>query len=104
MRLAGEATAGLRNVAGAEVWLSGTRRSDDFRVADFEVRRVNNQPVDDGVVIVGEGSVAIRMRSGIQRSVPHAPPALREMAGARVWISRPVADRAPSFGLIQLAR
>jgi hypothetical protein len=40
------------------------------------------------------------MQSGAQRDVPYAPPALRELAGARIWVSRPVAGVAPSYGVV----
>ncbi len=101
LRLSGPVAQVLRAVSGATVWITGAREPNAFRVDAFEVRAVNDQPVDDGVVMVTPTAVAIRIRSGVQRDVPDAPPALREMAGARIWISRPVVGVAPSYGLIK---
>jgi hypothetical protein len=84
--------------------VSGERQSDGFRVDAFEVRRVNGQLVDDGVVVVESDRVDIRMRTGARRAVPNAPTAMRGMAGARIWVTRPDANRAPSYGLIEPAR
>jgi hypothetical protein len=101
LRLIGSSATSLRGVSGAEVWFSGARVGDDFHVDVFEVRKANGQVVDDGVVMVTQGDVFVRLRSGAQREVPNAPQALKDLVGARVWVSRPVADRAPSYGLIQ---
>jgi hypothetical protein len=101
LRLIGVGAGPLGSVTGAQVWIAGARAANGFRVDAFEVRAVNDQPVDDGVVIVAATAVAIRMWSGTQRDVPYAPPALRDLAGARIWISRPVVGVAPSYGLIQ---
>lgn len=101
LRLSGPGAVTLRAVSGAHVWVSGAREANGFRVDAFEVRRVNDQPVDDGIVVVTPAGVAIRMRSGARRDVPNAPPSMREMPGVRIWVSRPVAGVAPSFGVIQ---
>lgn len=93
--------AGLRRVAGAEIWVLGDRQSDGFRVDAFEVRRVNGQPVDDGVIVVEPDRVDIRMRTGARRPVPNAPSTFRGMPGARVWVTRPDVERAPSYGVIE---
>lgn len=100
LRLSGAGATALRTVSGTQVWVKGVRESNGFRVDVFEVRIVNDQPVDDGIVVVTPAAVAIRMRSGTQRDVPNAPPALREMPGARIWVSRPVPGVAPSYGVI----
>jgi hypothetical protein len=99
VRLTGQ-TALLRRITGAEVWVSGSQERDGFQVARFEVRKVNGRAVDDGIVIAQPDRVAVQLRSGALRSVPDAPPALRGLAGARIWITRPVANQAPSYGVI----
>lgn len=101
VRLAGRAEP-LRNVTGAEVWVSGRheRGENVFRVDVFEVRRVNGRQVDDGVVMVQGDDVRIRTRSGTTRTVPNAPPTMRGMPGARVWVTHPEPGRAPSFGVV----
>ena len=101
VRLNGAAAELMRSVSGADVWVGGAQVAGGFRADAFEVRAVNDQPVDDGIVVVTPSGVAIRMRSGAQRDVPYAPPALRDMAGARIWVSRPVAGVAPSYGVIR---
>jgi hypothetical protein len=101
MRLSGAGAATLRAVTGAQVWLSGARQTDGFRVDTFEVRMANGKPVDDGVVGVDGNRISLRMRSGAQRDIPDAPAELRNLAGARIWVSRPVSNQVPSYGLIQ---
>ncbi len=56
--------------------------------------------MDDGIVVAAASGVELRMRNGVTRPVPLATPALRGIAGARVWISRPVAGVTPSYGVI----
>lgn len=99
-RLDGPGAAALRAVNGATVWVRGAGSPSAITVEVFEVRRIGDQEVDDGVVVATSGGVELRMRSGATRSVPNATPALREMAGARIWISRPVAGVTPSYGVI----
>lgn len=101
IRLTGSIADKTRAVAGADVWVMGERTSDGFRVDAFEVRRVNDAPVDDGVIVVASGRVAVRLPSGTERDVPNAPPAMRDLAGARVWVTRPVSGVAPSYGVIE---
>ena len=99
-RLGGPGAAALRAVNGAIVWVSGSRAGDEISVAVFEVRRIGDQDVDDGIVVAAASGVELRMRNGVTRPVPLATPALRGIAGARVWISRPVAGVTPSYGVI----
>lgn len=94
----------LRNVAGADVTAYGRRGSGTFEVEWFVVRRVNGRAVDDGVVTLTADKVRLRMRDGTERDVPYAPPSLRALAGARVWVTRPEAGVSPSYGVIQAAR
>lgn len=101
IRLRGQGGEEMRAVTGAMVWVRGTRDAAGFRVDAFEVRQVNDQPVDDGVIVVTAGGVAVRMQSGVQREVPNAPRSMREMPGTRIWVSRPVSGVAPSFGVIR---
>ncbi|MEK7403286.1 MAG: hypothetical protein AABZ80_13095, partial [Gemmatimonadota bacterium] len=50
-RLGGPGAAALRAVNGAIVWVSGSRAGDEISVAVFEVRRIGDQDVDDGIVV-----------------------------------------------------
>ena len=99
-RLGGPGATALRAVNGATVWVSGSRTANEIRVEVFEVRRIGNQDVDDGIVVATPTGVELRMRSGATRPVPNATPTLRDIAGARVWISRPVAGVTPSYGVL----
>ena len=98
LRLEGNIDA-LRSILGAQVWISGYTNGG-FNVEQFEVRAVNGKPVDDGVVVVESSGVAIKTRAGATRQIPNAPPALRALSGKRVWVTRPVANQAPSYGQI----
>ena len=99
-RVSGAQLAGLSAVKGAEVWARGRREGNSFVVDSFEVRRANNQAVADGIVSVSGTTVSVRTSSATLR-YPDAPTALRNAAGARVWITPPVAGQAPSFGVIR---
>ena len=101
LRLDGAIAPELGAVTGAEVWLRGTRHTGGFRVDSYQVRRVNGQPVDDGTVVVAATTVHVQTAPGVARLVPNAPPSLRELHGARIWITRPVEGVAPSYGLIK---
>ena len=102
-RVSGNQLAMLSAVKGAEVWASGKKESAGFRVDTFVVRRANNQDVADGIVSVSGTKVIVRTGSATLRYAD-APTELREAAGARVWITPPVAGQAPSFGVIRAAK
>lgn len=99
-RVSGTQLDALGSVKGAEIWARGKREAAGFRVDTFEVRRANNQPVEDGIVSVSGTTVAVRTSRGtlIYRD---APLDLRRAAGSRVWITPPAAGQAPSFGVIR---
>lgn len=98
-RLTGDSAAALRSVTGAQVWLLGRRQNEDFVVQSFVVRAVNGAPVDDGTVVRSAGgALELRLASGERRSLPAD---LERVLGSRVWVSREVPGRAPSFGVIR---
>ena len=101
LRLTGDGANALRAVGRTEVWVSGVRQMDEFRVDAFEVRRANDVPVDDGTVSVDQGKVWLTNRAGVRREIPNAPQELRSMGGARIWVTRPVANETPTYGLIR---
>lgn len=103
IRLAGRIEP-LRKITGAEVWVSGFGEHDGFQISRFEVRRVNGRDVDDGVVLVQGDRVSLRSSSGATRDIPNAPTALRGMSGARIWVTRPAVNQAPSYGVIEAER
>ena len=98
VRLAGNVTP-LKNLTGAVVWVSGSSKADGFDVDLFEVRQADGIPVYDGVVVV-DGDVRVRTRTGELHSIAHAPRSLRALAGARVGVTRTGANQAPNFGVI----
>ncbi len=100
VRLVGAGAAGLRAVNGAVAWVKGSGSSTEITVEAFEIRQVGGQDVDDGIILVSASGVQLRLQSGATRAVPNATPALRDIAGARVWISRPVPGVTPSYGVI----
>lgn len=102
-RISGDQLDQLGAVKGAEVWASGKRDANGFRVDTFVVRKASNRDVADGVVSVSGTTVSVRTSTATLR-YPDAPTALRAAAGARVWITPPVAGQAPSFGVIRPAR
>lgn len=97
-RLTGDSSRALRSVSGAVVWVRGERRDGEFLVQAFEVRSVNGEPVDDGIVRLAGTGFEIVMRSGERREVSSY---LERSVGLRVWISRPIIGRAPSYGVIR---
>ncbi len=98
-RLTGDSSHALRSVSGAVVWVGGERRDREFLVHAFEVRSVNGEPVDDGIVRLAGTGFEIVMRSGERRVVPSY---LERSVGSRVWISRSIIGRAPSYGVIRV--
>lgn len=100
LRLGGDAAGPLRGIAGVEVVVRGARGDREFRVDRFTVRRANGEPVDDGVIVVRGDTVILALESGREREVRDAPPALRERAGWRVWVTPTVAGVTPTYGLI----
>lgn len=101
MRLSGDGAALLRAVSRTEVWVSGARQLDEFRVDAFEVRKANDVAVDDGIVSVEGGKVYLTTRSGSKREIPYAPPQLASMSGARIWVTRPNGNQGPTWGVIK---
>lgn len=99
-RISGPQLAALGAVKGAEVWARGKREANGFRVDTFEVRRANDRAVEDGIVSVSGTTVTVRTARA-RLTYADAPTALRNAAGARVWITPPVKGQAPSFGVIR---
>ena len=99
--LLGDIAAPLSFMTGAEVMVEGKRAPNGFEVEWFIVRRINDQRVDDGVVARHNGEWGIELTGGGWREVPSPAPQLMALEGRRVWISRPPANTAPSFGVIR---
>jgi hypothetical protein len=104
VRLNGMDAQAIGSITGAQAWVSGKRVASGLDLEEFEIRRVNDQLVDDGIVVVRPNAVSIRTRSGRVRDIPDAPHELHSLNGARIWITRPVTGVAPSFGVIFRSR
>ena len=102
VRVSGPAEPLLRTLSGAEVIASGGPEDGGIRAHSFTVLRVDGRAVHDGVVLLRDGVVFVRTSDG-EREVPNAPRQLRQIAGARVWVTHAVAGVAPSFGVIAAA-
>ena len=101
IRLSGDGAALLRSVSRTEVWVSGARQLEEFRVDAFEVRKANDVMVDDGIISVEGGKAYLTTRSGSKREIPYAPPQLVSMPGARIWVTRPNGNQSPTWGVIK---
>jgi hypothetical protein len=100
-KLEGPLAAEMRGTVGSYIWAEGNHTQTGFVPTAYEVRRVNDKVVDDGIVLVSGTTVSIRKRDGTTREVPNAPSSLRESAGARIWVSKPEQGVAPSWGVIK---
>ena len=100
LRIGGPSLPSLRNTLGATAWVRGAMVGAEFRVDVFEIRRVGEQAVDDGYLSATGDALTLMKRNGASVAVPNATPALRALAGSRVWISRPVPGVTPSYGVI----
>jgi len=91
----------LQRLAAIEVMVAGDAETPGrFRVARVAVRSANGVPAVDGVLAREGDRWVLATADGRRLPVPHLPEALRDHAGARVWLAGPL-DRAPdSFGVI----
>jgi len=92
----------LDRLAGLEVAVWGSFvRPGVFRVDRVAVRTADGVAAVDGVLAREGGGWVLVTGDGRRVPVPHLPEALREMAGARVWLAGPL-DRPPnSSGVIR---
>jgi hypothetical protein len=54
VRLTGSKSTPLRAIPGAIVWITGYQGTGGFTVVRFEVRKVGEQDVDDGIVVAAQ--------------------------------------------------
>ncbi|MEP6495245.1 MAG: hypothetical protein ABJF01_21340 [bacterium] len=96
-------SAALSRLGGVEVVARGQANASGLSVVRFTVRRVDNQPVVDGILRRDGEQMLLETAAG-RIPLGNPPAALREMAGARVWIGGPL-DRGPNvYGIIMPAR
>lgn len=100
VRLLGPVADSLRSVSRAEVAVVGRREAGGFRVRMFRVLRVGDIPVTDGLLRL-DGDAAVLVTPGGERvRFGTAPPALRSLAGRRVWIASPPGSAPSSWGVV----
>jgi hypothetical protein len=92
-------SAALVRVAGAEVDAYGTGDERVLHVVSFVVISVDQRPVADGILVMRDNALALRTVAGVTR-LGNPPDALRNMVGARVWISGPLSSGPNSYGVI----
>lgn len=92
-------SAALTRLGGVEIVARGDEDDGRMRVKSFTAIRVNGQPVLDGVLRFGGGVFVLQTATG-PITLGNPPSALREMLGARIWISGPVATGPNSYGVI----
>jgi hypothetical protein len=92
-------SAALSRLGGAEIVVHGARGDGAFRVATFEVQRVDGAPVADGTVARDGGRLALETTHG-RLALGNPPAALESLIGARIWIAGPLDLGPNSFGVI----
>jgi hypothetical protein len=100
-RLTGPMLAALRRVSGVEVSVIGREAERGaLQVDSFTVRAVDGEPAIDGTVAIEGNDVFIVTATGRVR-LGNPPSELREIPGARVWVSGPAATGPHVYGIIQ---
>jgi len=100
LTLAGADTAALRRAAGLDVVVRGAASDRHFLVSSFTVRAANGRPAVDGVLARDGDRLVLETPSG-PVTLGNPPAALREMIGARVWVTGPL-DRGPNtYGILE---
>ncbi len=101
--MSGMATNGMQRLEGAEIVVYGLKTSPrDIVVADFAVISVHGTPAFDGILNSDTDGFSITLSDGSGRKrLTAVPEALRELAGARVWVSVADGGSVPrSYGYI----
>jgi hypothetical protein len=102
LTLAGSDTAALRRAAGLDVVVRGAASDRRFLVSSFTVRAANGRPAVDGVLARDGDRLVLDTPSG-RVALGNPPAALREMVGARVWVTGSL-DRGPNtYGVLEPA-
>lgn len=89
----------LVHLSGVEIVAHGTAVGAFFRVSDLTARRVDGQPVRDGVLRrVGSGLVLDTKTETLAIEKP--PSVFWSMVGARIWIGGSLQTGPTTFGVI----
>lgn len=92
-------SAALSRLGGVEVEVRGPVDDNRMHVASFTAVRAAGEPVVDGVLAM-DGNALVLQTSAGRRTLGNPPAALRQMIGARVWISGPLDAGPNSYGVI----
>jgi hypothetical protein len=101
LALAGE-VGDLRRLSGVIISAYGRATATEFVVADFLVREVEGAAAQDGVLRVDDGALVLVLRDSAVRRIADPPEALRELAGARVWITGSPGSAPDAWGTIRI--
>ncbi len=99
---AADSTALVR-LSGVEVAARGLAEGVTFRVSSVTARRVDGQPVVDGVLRQRGGRLYLETAAGAF-VLGHPPAGLWALTGARVWLGGPLDTGPTAFGVIVPAR
>jgi hypothetical protein len=104
VRLVGAAGEALRRLAGVELMVRGRAAAGGpraaFDVAGFAVRAVDGVPARDGTLVEERDGWFLVAADGARHRLADPPAALREHAGARVWVAGVGEGSVASFGVI----
>lgn len=89
----------ISRLGGVEILVRGRREGNAFRVATFEVLRVDGAPVIDGVLVRDGARLALWGARG-RITLGNPPAAFLQMIGARVWVSGPLDTGPNAYGII----
>ncbi len=89
----------LSRLGGVEIDVHGTGDGNTVHVTSFTAVRAGGQPVVDGVLTADGNALVLQTRTG-RVTLGNPPTALRQMIGARVWISGPLDAGPNSYGVI----
>jgi hypothetical protein len=102
LTLIGADTATLKRLSGLEIVVHGEPTSaQEFRVRSYVVRAANGAPVIDGVVTRDGDALVIVTADGSRVRLGNPPAALRDLAGARVWVGGPPETGPNPYGVIR---
>jgi hypothetical protein len=104
IEITGPLAALIGHVAGADIWVSGTRTGTSMEASRFVVRTVDGAPAIDGTLKTEASGLFIVTSDGTRTRIAVPPPALMTRDGARVWITGDPSKAVSSYGFIDPPR
>ncbi|MFN2566027.1 MAG: DUF5818 domain-containing protein [Gemmatimonadaceae bacterium] len=103
--LTGPLATEIGAASGADVWVRG-RRVDDrtIEVTAYAVRTVDGQAALTGTLAADGGRLVLVTDDGRRHAIARPPPPLRELVGARVWITGDLATAISAYGVLRRGR